>query len=94
MRPPAFQDAFHERNILVTDHRWPVLRGRVKVITCTPGDRLESIAAVMVSKHVRHLPVVTNNKLIGIVSIRDLLRLHLKAVQSDADGMRRYIQEH
>ena len=48
----------------------------------------------MVSKHVRHLPVVTNNKLIGIVSIRDLLRLHLKAVQSDADGMRRYIQEH
>ena len=65
-----------------------------KVITCTPGDRVESIAAVMVSKHVRHLPVVTHNKLVGIVSIRDLLRLHLEAVQSDADGMRRYIQEH
>ena len=65
-----------------------------KVITCTPGDRLESIAAVMVSKHVRHLPVVTHNKLVGIVSIRDLLRLRLDAVQSDADGMRRYIQEH
>jgi CBS domain-containing protein len=42
-----------------------------KVITCTPGERLESIAAVMVSKHVRHLPVVTHNKLVGIVSIRD-----------------------
>ena len=32
MRPPAFQDAFHERNILVTDHRWPVLRGRVHLV--------------------------------------------------------------
>jgi CBS domain-containing protein len=65
-----------------------------KVITCTPGDRVESIAAVMVSKHVRHLPVVTNNKLVGIVSIRDVLRLHLESVQSDADTMRGYIQEH
>ena len=65
-----------------------------KVITCTPSDRVESIAAVMVSKHVRHLPVITNDKLVGIVSIRDLLRLHLEAVQSDADAMRGYIQDH
>jgi CBS domain-containing protein len=65
-----------------------------KVITCTPSDRVESIATVMVSKHVRHLPVVTNNKLVGIVSIRDVLRLHLESVQSDADTMRGYIQEH
>ena len=65
-----------------------------KVITCAPGDRVESIAAVMVSKHVRHLPVVKDNKLVGIVSIRDLLRLHLQAVQSDADAMRGYIQDH
>lgn len=65
-----------------------------KVITCAPSDRLESIAAVMISRHVRHLPVVTNGKLVGIVSIRDVLRAHLGAVQSDADAMRGYIQEH
>ena len=65
-----------------------------KVITCTPSDRVESIVAVMVSKHVRHLPVVTGNKLVGIVSIRDLLRLHLEAVKSEADAMRGYIQDH
>src|ERR1700689_4866805 len=47
-----------------------------KVITCAPSDRLESIAAVMISRHVRHLPVVTNGKLAGIVSIRDVLRAH------------------
>ena len=33
-----------------------------KVITCAPSDRLESIAAVMISRHVRHLPVVTNGE--------------------------------
>lgn len=65
-----------------------------KVICCTPGDRIENLAAVMVSKHVRHLPVVVNNKLVGIVSIRDLIRLNMQAVQSDADAMRCYIQEH
>jgi len=65
-----------------------------KVITCTPGDPVERVAPVMVSKHVRHLPVLTNDKLVGIVSIRDLIRLHLEAVQFDADAMRRYIQEH
>ena len=48
----------------------------------------------MVSKHVRHLPVLMNNNLVGIASIRDLLRLHLEAAQFDADAMRRYIQEH
>jgi CBS domain-containing protein len=48
----------------------------------------------MVSKHVRHLPVVANNKLVGIVSIRDLLRLHLETVSAEAEAMRGYIQDH
>lgn len=65
-----------------------------EVITCAPDDRIETIAALMLSKHVRHLPVVLNDKLVGIVSIRDLLRLHLQSVQSDADAMRGYIQDH
>jgi CBS domain-containing protein len=65
-----------------------------KVITCAPGDRLESVAAVMISKHVRHLPVITDGKFVGIVSIRDVLRFHLGAVQSDADAMRGFIQDH
>jgi CBS domain-containing protein len=38
--------------------------------------------------------VVTNDKLVGVVSIRDVLRLHLGAVESDANAMRGYIQDH
>lgn len=62
-----------------------------KVVTCTPCERVETITAVMGSKHVRHLPVVVNNELVGIVSVRDLLRLRLLAVESEADSMRGYI---
>jgi CBS domain-containing protein len=65
-----------------------------KVITCTPSDRVEAIVAIMVSKHVRHLPVVANNKLVGIVSIRDLVRLHSETVSAEAEAMRGYIQDH
>jgi len=66
----------------------------VKVITCAPGDSLENVAAIMISKHVRHLPVVASGEFVGMVSIRDVLRLHLGNVQSDADAMRGYIQDH
>ena len=63
----------------------------VKVATCVPNDPKVGIMALMVSKHVRHLPVVTDGKLVGMVSIRDLLKLRLDEVQSDAEAMRNYI---
>ena len=62
-----------------------------KVITCVPDDRAAGIMALMVSRHVRHLPIVKDGKLVGMVSIRDLLQLRLDEVQSEAEAMRNYI---
>ena len=62
-----------------------------KVITCVAEDRAASIMAVMVSRHVRHVPVVKDDRIVGMVSIRDLLQLRLNEVQSEADAMRTYI---
>ena len=62
-----------------------------KVITCALDDRAAGIMAIMVSRHIRHLPVVTDGKLVGMVSIQDLLKLRLEEVQSEADAMRKYI---
>ncbi len=62
-----------------------------EAITCALNDRAAGIMALMVSRHVRHLPVVTDGKLVGMVSIQDLLKLRLEEVQSEADAMRRYI---
>lgn len=61
------------------------------VVTCVPTDRAAGIMAVMVSKHLRHVPIVEAGGFIGMVSIRDLLQLRLTEVQSEADAMRSYI---
>lgn len=61
------------------------------VITCIPEDRAAGIMALMVSRHVRHLPIVKDGKFVGMVSIRDLLQLRLNEVQSEAEAMRSYI---
>ena len=63
----------------------------VKVLTCTPEDRAAGIMALMVSRHMRHLPVLEEGKFVGMVSIHDLLQLRLDEVQSEAEAMRNYI---
>lgn len=63
-----------------------------KVVTCAVTDRAAGIMAVMVAKHLRHVPVVDDRgSLISMLSIRDLLQLRLLEVQSEADAMRSYI---
>lgn len=61
------------------------------VVTCVPEDRAAGIMAVMVSKHLRHVPVLKDGRFISMVSIRDLLQLRLDEVRSEADAMRSYI---
>ena len=61
------------------------------VVTCVAEDRAAGIMAVMVSKHLRHIPVVDDGGLVSMVSIRDLLQLRLDEVRSEADAMRSYI---
>ncbi|MEM9304125.1 MAG: CBS domain-containing protein [Pseudomonadota bacterium] len=61
------------------------------VITCVAEDRVAGLMALMVEKHVRHVPVVKNGRFISMVSIRDMLQLRLTEVQSEADAMRNYI---
>ena len=61
------------------------------VITCTAGDRVASVMATMNAKGIRHVPVVEDGNLAGMVSIRDIVALRLAEVQSEADAMRLYI---
>ena len=45
-----------------------------KVITCVPQDDLMSVAHVMTERRFRHMPVVEQGKLLGIISIGDVLK--------------------
>ncbi len=62
-----------------------------RVVTCVSTDRAAGIMAVMVSKHLRHVPVIEGGNFVSMISIRDLLQLRLTEVQSEADAMRSYI---
>ena len=62
-----------------------------EVVTCVPEDRAAGIMAVMVSRHLRHVPVLKDGRFVSMVSIRDLLQLRLDEVRSEADAMRSYI---
>lgn len=62
-----------------------------KVVTCVASDRAAGIMAIMLSKHLRHVPVIEDGRFVSMLSIRDLLQLRLNEVQSEAEAMRSYI---
>lgn len=48
--------------------------------------------SLMTKKRVRHLPVVVNGALLGIVSIGDLVKFRIDSIESEAAALRDYIQ--
>ena len=62
-----------------------------KVITCSPEDTVHAVMQKMTSGRFRHLPVVDNGKLAGIVSIGDVVKHRIEEVEREADQIREYI---
>jgi CBS domain-containing protein len=61
------------------------------VITCEENDTLDELMAMMTERRFRHLPVVTDGALVGIVSIGDVVKHHVADVTMEAAAMREYI---
>jgi len=55
------------------------------VTTCTPQDRIEDVMALMTAHRVRHLPVVEGDRLIGLISIGDLVKFRLDEKEAEAN---------
>ena len=62
-----------------------------KILTCTLDDSLRNMLALMTERRVRHLPVVENNRMVGIVSIGDVVKMRLDDLVSEAESLRGYI---
>ena len=62
-----------------------------KVITCSLEDNNEDLLTLMVTKKFRHLPVLEKNKLIGIVSIGDLVKDRTKRLKKEIDQLKSYV---
>lgn len=61
------------------------------VLTCVPDDRVEDIARVMTERRVRHLPVIDNDRLAGIVSIGDIVKRRIDELESETDHLTNYL---
>ena len=61
------------------------------VITCSLEDNNEDLLILMVAKKFRHLPVLEKNKLVGIVSIGDLVKDRTKRLKKEIDQLKTYV---
>ena len=61
------------------------------VITCEPADTVGELMAEMTNRRIRHLPVVADGRLRGIVSIGDVVKNRLDEVEFEADSLRSFI---
>lgn len=61
------------------------------VVTCTPKDPVAAIEGMMTSQRFRHVPVVEDGKLIGMISIGDVVKTRIQEAEAEVDALRRYI---
>lgn len=61
------------------------------VVTCDPADTVEQLMAEMTNRRIRHLPVVRDGRLCGIVSIGDVVKSRLDEVEYEARSLRSFI---
>lgn len=61
------------------------------VIFAEPAENVDSLLGRMTDRRVRHLPVCERERLIGIVSIGDLVKWKISEVEAEADNLKAYI---
>jgi CBS domain-containing protein len=61
------------------------------VHTCQDGDSEQELMAMMTARRIRHLPVVKAGKLDGMISIGDVVKFRIEAIEREAEEMKAYI---
>ena len=65
-----------------------------KPLTVTPSNSLEECMAIMVHKHIRHLPVLDKTKLAGVISVGDLVKNIIELQDNQIKFLETYIKGH
>ena len=63
-------------------------------LTVTPSNSLDECMAIMVHKHIRHLPVVDQKKVMGVVSIGDIVKSVIELQGTQLKFLETYIKGH
>ncbi len=76
-------DNFRERKV------WDIMTENV--MTALPNDEIYQVAAIMTRYRFRHMPVVENDNVIGLVSIGDIVKAQLDSMSDENNYLRKYI---
>jgi CBS domain-containing protein len=63
------------------------------VLTCAPEDTVDSLAETMTERRIRHMPVLDHGRLAGIVSIGDVVKSHIRQLETDREQLESYIAQ-
>lgn len=61
-------------------------------LTASPDDLIDTVMMRMTDRRVRHLPVLDQGQLVGIVSIGDLVKAKIATVEAETEALRDYIR--
>ncbi|MCB9947162.1 MAG: CBS domain-containing protein [Rhodospirillaceae bacterium] len=64
-----------------------------EVVTCDRGDSVGTVMGRMNTGHFRHLPVIEDGKLCGMISSTDVMGFRLEEVENEAEHLRSYISQ-
>jgi CBS domain-containing protein len=90
-----------ERDVVrkLHDHGPELLRSAVSdimskvLVTCTPDDLVDDLSALMTNNRVRHVPVMQGGRLVGIVSIGDVVKNRMEQLQAEQEQLQAYITQ-
>jgi len=63
------------------------------VETCSPGDDLDTVMATMTDRRFRHIPVIEDGALVGIVSIGDVVKYKIRDLEFERDQLDSYVHQ-
>jgi CBS domain-containing protein len=61
------------------------------VHSCAPGDDIDTVATTMTERRIRHMPVLDEGRLAGIVSIGDVVSSRMRQLEADRGQLEQYI---
>lgn len=88
-----------ERDVIraISEHGAPALSLMVSevmtrsVVACQETSEIDELMETMTKGRFRHLPVVEDDALVGIISIGDVVKYHVAEVQMEVSAMRNYL---
>ena len=80
-----------ERGAAILDEKVEQVMTR-KVVTCHPADTIAAIMEKMTERKFRHLPVVEESKVVGLISIGDVVKWRVQEYEREHEALRDYIK--